>query len=381
LVENASLGSVMIYATALFTAAPLQGALPAVIRDNIGSFVTHHPELRHVHFDEPSARSYLSAQFDDTVLSAFDGLRPFAAKADLLRYCVIFKEGGLYSDVSWQCLGRLSSDPGKLTVFRDLMASSTWDAYTGVFMAPRNHPSLRTAIELCVRNIRERRYGVNPLCVTGPEVFGKAIALSCEPEDLILGEHVRAAETGHCLVQRQLPVPIVAVSKKSKPGTLEEFGIVGNNYNELWLSRRYFTHESLEWDFSSEQLLAHGYLHARQEKDGIVLDHREHGFVVWGPYVNLPSGAFEATFRLRCPPTTNVDVDIVAEGARRTLVPRHSVPASHPRIRFELSRFGRLVEARIYAGPGSENIAFEGLKIRALEPDPEAVVPGSSRPA
>lgn len=93
--------------------------------------------------------------------------------------------------------------------------------------------------------MRSRYYGKNPLCPTGPVLFGKAVASNCEPEDLVVGEsewippHPELSEViserSHGFVFKD---KLVALRRKRGGGPLSEIGINGgNNYNEFWNSQ------------------------------------------------------------------------------------------------------------------------------------------------
>ena len=54
-------------------------------------------------FTDQECREYIKANFDNKVLWAYDTLAPTAFKADLWRYCVLYKEGGVYLDIKLLC--------------------------------------------------------------------------------------------------------------------------------------------------------------------------------------------------------------------------------------------------------------------------------------
>jgi hypothetical protein len=68
------------------------------INDNlektIKSIKNHTPEYDYVFFNEDDRQEYIKNNFDEIVLKAYDKLIPKAFKADLFRYCYIYKEGG-----------------------------------------------------------------------------------------------------------------------------------------------------------------------------------------------------------------------------------------------------------------------------------------------
>ena len=47
-------------------------------------------------------REYIKNNFSTTHLECFDGLKPYAFKADFARYCILYNEGGWYSDIKEQ---------------------------------------------------------------------------------------------------------------------------------------------------------------------------------------------------------------------------------------------------------------------------------------
>lgn len=222
--------------------------LPERVSENIRSFKAAHPGEEHVLFEEAALSEFIAAHFDAEVLSAFRTLRPYSYKADLAKYCLLYEQGGVYADLSYQFLRGVPRGEGRLSVFRDFLSSTPWDTSLGVVAAPLRHRALAKAIELVCANVKREYYGPTALCPTGPTLFGKAIALTCDPEDLIVGEAVRltlppgdaeaAQKPSHCLQHAR---ELVAVKRKRGGGPLSELGIGGGNrYNRLWRSREVY---------------------------------------------------------------------------------------------------------------------------------------------
>jgi len=222
------------------------GELSDVVAENIQSFKAVHPRGQHVLYGEAALDDFIAANFDADVLSAFRKLRPYAYKADLAKYCLLHERGGIYADLSYFFLRRVPADKGRLSVFRDFLSSTPWDTSIGVVAAPPRHKALAKAIELVCANVKREYYGPTALCPTGPTLFGKAIAQTCEPEDLIVGEAVWLAPSGadpsqkpmHCLSHGG---ELVAVKRKNGGGPMSELGInSGNHYNSLWRAREVY---------------------------------------------------------------------------------------------------------------------------------------------
>ena len=62
-----------------------------------------NPEFEHHFYDIHECRTFIKENFDKEVLDAYDKLKPLAFKADLWRYCVLYKNGGVYLDIKYQC--------------------------------------------------------------------------------------------------------------------------------------------------------------------------------------------------------------------------------------------------------------------------------------
>lgn len=226
--------------------------LPPLVAENMRSLTARHPDLPHKLFMHDEIVGLIEEHYPREVLDAFNTLRPFAYKADLARYCILHTLGGIYADLSYFLVGPLPFSGSKPVVFRDFLFSAPWDTCVGLIAVPRGHKALARAIEQVCANVKNRYYGPTPLCPTGPALFGKALAATCEPEELVCGqavavqeEHLRELVPGvelpagsaiHCL---SLAGQLLAIKRKplfSKG--LSDLGLSGSDiYQERWDSR------------------------------------------------------------------------------------------------------------------------------------------------
>ena len=92
-------------------------------------------------------------------------------------------------------------------------------------------------IELIVENCRNRYYGINALCPTGPILFGRAIANCGENENYIFGD-VRFLTPMCNITNKAFVLPsgeIFCMFKPSDGGDLTKLGGLGvNNYNNFY---------------------------------------------------------------------------------------------------------------------------------------------------
>ena len=72
-----------------------------------GNLVLNNVGIDCIHylFDDDECRAFIAREYPDDVLSAYDRLIPTAFKADLWRYCVLYKYGGVYLDIKLGFLG------------------------------------------------------------------------------------------------------------------------------------------------------------------------------------------------------------------------------------------------------------------------------------
>ena len=138
------------------------------------------------YYSDEGSRQFIENNFDKEVLWAYDKLIPGAYKADLFRYCILYKRGGIYSDLSQRFMVPLSEiidfQNDNLVLVRDVNHRHLRGVKTGLdipgiqinFMAsrPRNKIYL-DVINNIVYNCKVRYYGGNPLSPTGPSLFYK----------------------------------------------------------------------------------------------------------------------------------------------------------------------------------------------------------------
>ena len=58
-------------------------------------------------FDDYDCREFIKNNFDKTILYCYDMLLPGAYRADFWRYCVLYKNGGIYVDAGLKLMVNL----------------------------------------------------------------------------------------------------------------------------------------------------------------------------------------------------------------------------------------------------------------------------------
>jgi len=102
-------------------------------------------------------------------------LIPGAYKADLWRYCILYKKGGVYMDVKYKCADdvKLIDMVDKEYYVEDRPMGGKRGVYNAAMICKKGDPKLLKAINSIVVNVRQRYYGETPLSPTGPGLLGK----------------------------------------------------------------------------------------------------------------------------------------------------------------------------------------------------------------
>jgi len=150
-----------------------------------------------------SAESISRALEDEGVVSsayeAYTSLRPFAYKADLWRYMVLWHQGGVYLDMNIQLWDDLSSwidfDRDELVLVNDQASGRYW---TGMMASRPRCRGLAAVIRDVVRGVLSRSYGEGDLDITGPQALSRSLQRSSERSRVRASCRLREEAQGDC---------------------------------------------------------------------------------------------------------------------------------------------------------------------------------------
>lgn len=268
--------------------------LPAVARKCLAEVQALHPGAAQHLFDDAALRVFLAETFEPEVLAAYDLLRPFAYKADLARYCLIYARGGLYADLTSLFVRPLPVGDGTRPVLLCCPGEEGNRIANTIFYAPAGRPEFKAAIDSVVAHCGRRFYGANPLCPTGPQMLGDAVRSAGPADDIAYGEalYVSPGYRNACFLD---PAgDLFAVRLKRDGGDLAGAGFAGvNNYNDFWHERRVYGETDMVWEAGDPQLRCA----AAEPAEGVIrIAPGRAGCQTFGPYVRLAAGRYEAVF-------------------------------------------------------------------------------------
>jgi hypothetical protein len=131
----------------------------------------------------------IKSNFDVDVYKSYQKLKPYAYKADLARYCLLYLYGGLYIDLNTKFINRLDEkflNQWDLFAFRDCIGSSVrnWAVMNSIIFSKPKVKVLQQVIQIVVENCKNEIYGIQAIVPSGCMPFGKAIN-SAKQDELI----------------------------------------------------------------------------------------------------------------------------------------------------------------------------------------------------
>lgn len=146
--------------------------LPIGMKQSTEYIKRMNPRFKYQLFDDNDCHDFIRDNFDVSVLNAFNKLIPGAYKADLWRYCVLYKLGGIYLDIKYI--------PANGFRFINLTESEHWvldvddnGIYNALLVCKAGNSILLSAINKIVEHTQSNFYGSNCLEPTGPKLLAK----------------------------------------------------------------------------------------------------------------------------------------------------------------------------------------------------------------
>lgn len=218
-----------------------------------------YPNQKYHLYSGKEIENIIKNNFPKEVITAYHSLKPYAYKADLARYCLLYLYGGLYIDLSLLSLSPLNLEDTNFFAFRDFPEFSDpwWAVSNAIIFSKKKSNIMRTCIELIVQHCKNKFYGTSAIDIGGPTLLGKAIMRSQEDftrvftngqVDNISTKKLNIEEktlrsfgydlnklTGFVLDKNK---EIIALRKPSRGGDIKSLGLEGtNNYVDMWLNK------------------------------------------------------------------------------------------------------------------------------------------------
>ena len=210
------------------------------IEESHRSWINLNPGYTIKYWSLNDCREYLTNNFPDKYLKTFDSIKPYSAKCDFFRYCIIYNEGGWYSDWKQVCLVDNLLD--KLSYSDFIYFYDRGNPYVttnkcvavAFFGSIKKHPILKDAIDTIISNTDKKYYGNDVLDVTGPCLFGRVLKMY---DIQSYGEYNHTESKGgyyyHILFGK-------IIQHKCDKCRQDQYWDNGNNYEDLWYSNKFY---------------------------------------------------------------------------------------------------------------------------------------------
>ena len=218
--------------------------IPEGINKAIETWYRLNPGYKVKIYSGESCINYIKQHFDDEVLKAYQTLKPYAYKCDLMRHLIVYNEGGWYSDIRQICLEPI-----------DNLSSSNKEYYTSVDCPPNQmcmynafigsipkHDISKKMIDLVLWNVKQRHYGLDCLYPTGPGAYMNASIdyIRAYPDKCMIGQHT---PDEHILFGNH---KFIKCKYNNARGGDNSDLKGGNDYGEMWRNRDIYLHHDLK---------------------------------------------------------------------------------------------------------------------------------------
>jgi hypothetical protein len=143
--------------------------IPPSVSQSINNIINTNPMFTHHLYDINECREFIKNNFPSIVLDTYDILIPYAFKADLWRYCILYTQGGIYLDVKYSCINNFNFSKliDKEYFCKDLETSGSGIYNALIICKPYNEIILKCIYKM-VEHASTNYYGTSSLETTGP---------------------------------------------------------------------------------------------------------------------------------------------------------------------------------------------------------------------
>ena len=191
------------------------------------------------YYNGHDCEQYLLKYYGEEYVSIYRRINAYSGKCNFMRACIVYNEGGWYSDWKQVCLRPL--DEFDLNNIRWVSAFDLPNEFKRTFMmtaffgSEPKHILLQQYIKNIINNVKTKYYGENVLDTTGPGCFGKSydqLKDTLNKKTIILGQFKK--DFYFYFFGKQW---VLHKCEKCSKGPDWSHG---NNYYQLWKDRKYY---------------------------------------------------------------------------------------------------------------------------------------------
>ena len=126
--------------------------IPNKVFANIKKFA---PNYSHIVYDDEECYSFLLNEFGHETANVFKNLKKGPHKADLFRYCYLYRNGGIYLDVKTELIKPINSIFTSKSRNYTVLSKNKGQIYQGIIACASNNPILKELINYIINNSKE----------------------------------------------------------------------------------------------------------------------------------------------------------------------------------------------------------------------------------
>jgi len=148
-----------------------------------------NPEYTYKFYDDDMCDQFMK-EFDVRAWKAYRRIIPGAFKADLWRYCVLYKYGGIYADIDTVCLGKIDEFLNETTEFVTPIDLDNTLLYNSFIAAAPGSKILKDCIDTIVHNVENN-------IVPDDKIYFSACGVLANCTNEFMGRDKQSSFAGH----------------------------------------------------------------------------------------------------------------------------------------------------------------------------------------
>ena len=212
--------------------------LPIKMQENVDRMRKVNPEFNIQLYDDYDCRKFIKKHFSKDILTAFDTLKPGAYKADLWRLCILYINGGIYSDIKFNCINNFKFIALTEKEHFILDRPGYWkEGNIGLHNAILVSKSKNILFLRCINkisdNVKNKNYDFSELYPTGPGLLGEEYIKKLRENDSTIESELNKLDL--CLEENEQII-------------FNNVPILKTNYKEYRDEQKLFAKTQTYWD-------------------------------------------------------------------------------------------------------------------------------------
>ena len=212
--------------------------LPIKMQENVDRMKKVNPEFNIQLYDDNDCRKFIKKHFSKDILTAFDTLKPGAYKADLWRLCILYINGGIYSDIKFNCINNFKFIALTEKEHFILDRPGYWKEgniglHNAILVAKSKNILFLRCINKISENVKNKNYDYSELYPTGPGLLGE--------------EYVKMLKENESTIESELNKLDLCLEENEQI-IFNNVPILKTNYKEYRDEQKLFAKTQTYWD-------------------------------------------------------------------------------------------------------------------------------------